>query len=118
MLCPLPVLAVILLCGPLTNLAASGGFLFLGLPEAAQVNLSLALFNLLPYRSTDGGTLLFAVMEQILLPVRPDFLMPCMRLICILTTCTLAVLLVLGGTANLSFWGMLIFMTAAELCED
>ena len=116
-LCPLPVLSLILLAGAAANLLAGMCFSVLNMPEAVQAHVSLGLFNLLPYRSTDGGTLLYAVLEHRLIAAHPARLREIGRVIFFCTTLLLAALLLLTGCRNLSAWGMLLFMTASELPE-
>lgn len=116
-LCPLPQLTVILLAGAAANFAAAAGLAAAGLREAAGANLSLGLFNLLPYRATDGGTWLTALLEPRCIAERPERLRSCMRLCSAAATVLLTALLLAAHSRNLSLWGMLIFMAASELAE-
>lgn len=114
---PLHLFAEILLAGPAANLLAAAGFMLLGMPETAAANLSLCCFNLLPFRSTDGGTLLHAWLEQhflLRMPEMPQRIMRC--------TAAVSVILLLGGmyhtgSWNFSLFGMLLYMLAAEFTE-
>ena len=63
MLCPLRSYLLILQSGPLMNLVF-GLLLMHQHPEAAAAHFALFWFNLLPYRGTDGGTLLRMILEQ------------------------------------------------------
>lgn len=116
-LIPLRCFAAILLAGPLANLAAALGLHLLGMPDSAAANLSLCCFNLLPFRSTDGGTLLHAVFEQRDLthaPERPR------RVLLALSLCTAALLfygMYRRNAVNWSLFGMLIFMIIAEFAD-
>jgi len=112
--CPLPVLAAVLLAGAAANFSAATLFFALHMPDAVQAHASLAVFNLLPYRSTDGGTLLCAVLEPRLIRSNPAKLRSVMRTLCILLTASLSALLIAAHSRNLSVWCMILFMTAAE----
>ena len=113
-LCPMPQLTVILLSGAAANFLAAAALFAAGLPDAAAANLSLGLFNLLPYRSTDGGTWLAALLEPRYIAHHPARLRLCMRICCIFTTAVLASALLAMQSRNLSIWSMIVFMTAAE----
>ena len=117
-LCPMGAFCAILLAGAAANLLAAAGFALAGLPDAAAANLSLALFNLLPYRSTDGGTLLLAALEHRFCASAPELPQRIMRIICIFAAVLLSALLAAAKVRSLSLWGMLLFMTLAELTAD
>ena len=116
-LCPLSSLTAILLSGVCANLLAAACLFRAGFSAAAQANLSLGLFNLLPYSSTDGGTLLAAFAEHLLLTRHPDRIQPFLRRTALLTTVLLASAMCAAGIRNPSLWGMLAFMTFSELCR-
>ena len=63
-LCPARSFVLILCAGPAANLLAAAGLALCGFPESAAANLSLAVFNLLPFRCTDGGSLLHTLAER------------------------------------------------------
>lgn len=114
---PLRLFAVILIAGPLANLLAAAVFYLLGMQEAAAANLSLCCFNLLPFRSTDGGTLLGAYLEQCFLTRAAE--LPRRLLLCMAMG---TVALILFGmyrtdTWNLSLCGMVLFMLTAEFAD-
>ena len=114
---PLRLFAWILLAGPLVNLLAAAGFLLLRMPEAAAANLSLCGFNLLPFRSTDGGTLLYALLEQRYLtkaPEKPRIIGLCLSLG---TAAVLWAEMYRSGSMQLSLCGMLLFMISAEFID-
>ena len=113
---PLRLFAWILLAGPLANLAAGAAFLAAGLPAAAAANFSLCLFNLLPFRSTDGGSLLFALLEAWLLPHMPELPLRIMRLAALLTSMLLFCGMHLLRLHNPSLTGMIAFMLLSEFC--
>lgn len=54
---PIPYKLIILLAGPVTNLALGIYFNMVGLEGAGDMNLTLCLFNLLPISPLDGGEL-------------------------------------------------------------
>lgn len=116
-LCPMPALAVILLAGAGANLLAALCFFAAHDKDSAAANLSLALFNLLPYRSTDGGTLLYALLEPRYIVRHPAKLRHCMRLLCTVTTLLLSAVLLCTHSGSFSFWSMLLFMTVSEWME-
>ena len=113
-LIPMPAMTAVLLSGIAANLIAAGCLSVRGDAAGAGVNLSLALFNLLPFRSTDGGTLLYAVLEQKFIEHAPAALRSCMRMLCTGTALVLAAAMLLLRCRNLSLWSMLLFVTAAE----
>ena len=115
---PLRFFAWILLAGPFANLAAAILFSCCGLHEAAAAHLSLCLFNLLPFRSTDGGTLLFAVLEARLLPRAPDYPAKIMQLLAILTALLLFCGMYLLRLHSASLTAMLAFMLLSEFLSD
>ena len=117
-LCPTGTYCVILCAGAAANLLAAAYFSFAGLPSAAQANLSLGLFNLLPFRSTDGGTLLHLLLEHICILKKPELPAVLMRLICCITACLLCCGLCAAGIRNLSVWGMLIFMFCSDMLHE
>lgn len=114
---PLHLSAWILLAGPLANLAAAAGFALCGFGAAAAANLSLCLFNLLPFRSTDGGTLLYAWLEDCLLTRAPELPARILRVL----AAVMAILLFCGmwllHLRNLSLIGMVVFMLLSEWLE-
>lgn len=116
-LCPPRCFAAILIAGPAVNLMAAAAFGKIGMPDAAAANLSLALFNLLPYRSTDGGTLLHAWLEQLLIQRCPELPSRIMRGISCAATAVLFGLLCAAGIRNPSLIGMLGFMFLSEMLE-
>lgn len=54
----------ILISGPLFNLIFAVIYSLYGLSDAAGVNLALAIFNLFPYSSLDGGCVIRAFLER------------------------------------------------------
>lgn len=54
--------AVILLCGPLFNFIFAAGYAVCGMNYAFGINLILGLFNLLPFGSLDGGSIIRVVL--------------------------------------------------------
>ncbi len=117
-LCPLPAYACILLAGAAANLAAAFWLCRLGLHRAAAVQLSIGLFNLLPYRCTDGGTLLHLLAERAeLMHSRIPF-RALLHLPAFLCSLLFAVLLLRSGVRNLPLWAMLCYLTVSELTES
>lgn len=53
-----------LFCGPFFNVLFCALFIFTGTSSAAAVNASLAVFNLFPYSSLDGGCILKLIFER------------------------------------------------------
>jgi len=111
-LCPLPAYTVILLAGSAANLAAAAGFFAAGLRNPACVNLALGLFNLLPCRCTDGGTLLHLLLCRMTLRHRINPAQV-MRGISLMTSLLLAAAMLHRGIGNLTLPAMLCFLTAS-----
>ena len=117
-LCPMRELAVILLSGVAANFIASASFLYLSKPFSAMTNCTLALFNLLPYRSTDGGTLLFAILEHFLTPQCPDKIRKTWRMIWISATFSILMLCGILRLWSVSLAAMLSFLCIMEVLVD
>lgn len=56
---------LILICGPLANILFGLLYQFSGCREAAILNFTIAAFNLLPFRTLDGGSILERSTEAI-----------------------------------------------------
>lgn len=113
-LCPMGMLSAVLLAGASANFLAALLYAHGGCTEAAMANLSLGLFNLLPYRAADGGTLLYAWLEHLLTEHRPRMIVPLWRGIWMSGTVFLTLLLIFCGVYNPSLWGMLLFLAVDE----
>lgn len=113
-LCPMGTLSAILLAGTGANFLAALLYAHFGCTDAAAANLSLGLFNLLPYRAADGGTLLGAWLEHLLLERHPHALSVLRHSIPMCSTVLLTLFLLLCGIRNPSLWGMLLFLTLNE----
>ena len=113
-LCPTGALVKILCAGPAVNLLAAAGFFLLGAPESTAANLSLALFNLLPFRSTDGGSLVDTLTEKLICR-RPELPGRLRRGLALMTAALLACGLFAGTFRSPSLWGMLVFLVCDEL---
>lgn len=118
MVCPAGRYCLILCAGAAANLLAAGVFALAGLSAAAQANLSLGLFNLLPFRSTDGGTLLHALLERAWIGTRPELPAAVMRAVCCVTAALLCAGLYAAEIRNPSVWGMLIFMFCSDMMRE
>lgn len=116
-LIPLRYFAWILLAGPLANLLAAVGFARLGMPDSAAANLSLCCFNLLPFRSTDGGTLLHAILEQHDLTHAPERPRRILHLLSLAAAALIFYRMYTQHAVNWSLCGMLIFMIIAEFAD-
>lgn len=112
---PLRRFAWILLAGPLSNLLAAILFGACGMQETAAAHGALCLFNLLPYRSTDGGTLLLALLEERMLPTVPERPALILRITALLTTVLLFAAMYFLHLQSWSLAGMLIFMLLSEI---
>ncbi len=114
MVYPIKQQAVILLSGVTVNLLAAVIFMQAGFDGAAQWQLATAACNLMPYRSTDGGTLLYLLLEQLLKDAdshRVECIWRCW-IICI--TAALACLMLHQMQTTVAMWAMLLFLFAAE----
>ena len=116
-LCPLPAYTVILLAGSAANLAAAAGFFAAGFRNPALVNLSLGLFNLLPYRCTDGGTLLHLLLCRMTLR-RHVNAAQVMRGISLITSLVLAAVMLRRGIDHPLLPAALCCLTAAALTDS
>lgn len=114
-LCPAGAFAVIVCAGPAANLIAAGLLFLSGHPESAAAQLSAALFNLLPCQSTDGGSLLYTLLEQRYIRSRPELPAEILRVLFLLTAGVLAGAMLAAGIRNPPLWGMLGFMLMSEL---
>ena len=117
-LCPPGTYSAILLAGGAANFLAGAFLLWAKKPDAAWAHISLGLFNLLPYRSTDGGTLVLMLLEQRFLTTAPEKPGRIMRGLCIAITAGLSVLLGAAGITSPSLWGMLLFMGIADVMAE
>ncbi len=54
---------LILICGPAINIVAALFYMYKGMYDACSINIITALFNMLPYSSLDGGSILKSVLE-------------------------------------------------------
>ena len=109
-LCPAGSLIRILCAGPAANLLAAALFYLLGFPESAAANLSPALFNLLPFGCTDGGSLLYTLAEQRLIGSRPELPAKILQGVSLLTAAGMAGMLGAARIRNPLLWGMLGFL--------
>ncbi|HAG12278.1 MAG TPA: hypothetical protein DCG49_00265 [Ruminococcus sp.] len=114
-LCPTGAYCRILAAGAFANIAAAIGFQLAGIPEPAAANLSLGLFNLLPFRSTDGGTMLHLLLERRFYSTKPELPARIMRFIAFTAACLLGILLRKAKISSPSVWGMLIFMFLSDM---
>lgn len=106
--------AVILLSGVCANLLAAVICMQTGFVGTAMWQLATGVCNLLPYRSTDGGTLLYLLLEQLLWDAAPHRVQ-CIWMgwsICI--TAGLACLMLHHPQTTVTMWAMLFFLFAAE----
>lgn len=111
---PLGKLAVIALAGAAANGIAAVCFAAHGMDTAAAVNVSMGMFNLLPFRGTDGGTLLYAFYEQIFAERGVD-VKRVWKVQTAAVTILLGMLLFVGQIWNISLWGMLIYLAAQDI---
>lgn len=113
--CPLRQQRVILLAGAGTNLAAALLFALAGAESAALWQLGTGIFNLLPYRAADGGTLLYLWLEERLGIAKGEHIGRIWRLLMLLLTGMFALLLLFLSVHSLWIWAMLAFLLASEL---
>ena len=112
-LCPEKACSLILLSGPLCNLAAGICFLCCGMQQAAAGNLSLCVFNLLPFRGTDGGSFLrmHLTRKNITHTSRAEQLT---RILSVTTAFFIITAMHITGYRNFSLTAMILYLTAAE----
>lgn len=114
-LCPLSALVCILTAGAAANLIAAAALRFAGRNAAADVQLLLGLFNLLPCRCTDGGALLEALLQHVLLTRRGSLIQPAVTAVSLLTAAALALLLLAARVRSITLWGMLLLLTVSSI---
>lgn len=112
-LCPTKSSALILLSGPLCNLAAGILFAALRMPQAAAGNLSLCVFNLLPFRGTDGGSFLRLFLTRTHLS-RAAFAEQLARILSVLTAIGIFAVMHITGYVNFSLAAMILYLMIAE----
>ncbi len=106
--------AVMLLSGAGANLAAGCVCLLGGMADAAMWQFATALCNLLPYRCTDGGTLLYWLLDGFLGAEQGDRLRGIWLLWTAAVTVVLAILLLHLPACPVSLWGILLFCLIGE----
>ncbi|MBR6761980.1 MAG: hypothetical protein IKM30_08110 [Oscillospiraceae bacterium] len=111
---PMQKQAVILLSGTAANLLTALFCCFAGMPQAMTFHLSLGLFNLLPYRAADGGTLLYALLEDLLMPMHRSWLKPLWYSGILVFTTAMAAVMIRLPQQSLSLWLMLLFLVLSE----
>lgn len=98
----------VLISGPLFNLVFAVLCSLYGLDSTALVNLSLALFNLLPYSSLDGGCMIRAVLERKSLGI-------IQKITAVASGAVILTALFLTDSRNLTAFATVILLTADEI---
>ncbi len=111
---PMRQQAVILLSGVTTNLLAAMVCMQAGFVQAAMWQLATAVCNLLPYRSTDGGTLLYLLLEHTMGDENPHNVQRIWLVLITLITAGFVCLLLHYPQTTAATWAMLFFLFAAE----
>ncbi len=111
---PMQKQVLILLSGAAANLLAALLCYFAQFPQAMAFHLSLGFFNLLPYRAADGGTLLYALLEELLMPVHRSWIRPLWYSGILVFTTALAAVMIRLPQQSLSLWLMLLFLVLSE----
>lgn len=111
---PIGQQAVILLSGVSANLLAAVICMQAGFENAAQWQLATAVCNLMPYRSTDGGTLLYLLLEQLLGGADPRRVQCIWRCWILCITAGFVCLMLHQPHTTVAMWAMLLFLFAAE----
>ena len=106
--------AVILLSGAGMNLAVGCVCMLLGMADAAMWQFATALCNLLPYRCTDGGTLLYWLLDGALGAAYGHHLRSIWRIWSVTVTIVLSLLLLHLPACPISIWGILLFLFVWE----
>ena len=112
--CPADHQAAIWLSGAAANLLMAAMLWRLGHVTAAGVQLAMGLFNLLPYRAADGGSLIDALWQGSAWGIRHPNLR---RWACLPLTVGLLYCLWRGQIQNVSLWGMLALLQLSELWD-
>ncbi len=111
----LPQMCCILAAGVLANFGAAVCFLACGQMQTAVIHFSLGCFNLLPFRSTDGGTLIYALLEHLWISTNPHRVVRVWRGIWVTGVIGVVVWMYRYGAWNGAFVGMLGLMVIAEM---
>ena len=103
--------ALILLSGPVFNLAAAMLYYYEGQYDSFAVNLVIGCYNLLPFSKLDGGALLSEVLEWfgIFSPV-------VMRALSLIFAAGLMLFFSFTGTGSIILYITLIFLAVSEFC--
>ena len=100
----------VLISGPLFNLISATFYSLNGINDAAMVNLSLAIFNLFPYSSLDGGCMIKAVLERKSLNLNII-----QKVTAVLSGAVILTVLFLSGNHNITAFVTVILLTADEI---
>ncbi len=111
---PLKKQTVMLLAGVTANFAAGMLCLQAGYASAAMWQFATAFCNLLPYRSTDGGTLLYLLLEHAAGAEYAHRVESIWRLWIVFVTVLFACWMLHQPQCSVSMWAMLLFFFAAE----
>ena len=112
-LCPLRAYTPILLSGPLMNLLTGVVCHLLGMHPAAVCNISLAAFNLLPFKGTDGGTLLRMLLTEKCTAHAAEAAHTA-RVFALCSAVMILLVMHFTDTVNLSLLAMTVYLSAAE----
>lgn len=100
----------VLISGPLFNLISVVFYSVYGINDAAMVNLTLAVFNLLPYSSLDGGSIVKVILERKSLNVHII-----QKVISVSFGIIILIALFLTGRENITAYATIILLTADEI---
>ncbi len=103
--------ALILLSGPLLNLAAAILYYIIGDDAAFSVNLIMGCYNLLPFSKLDGGALLYEMLEW-----SGIFSTVVMRISAVITALAVILFFILSDAGNIILYITLIFLAVSEFC--
>lgn len=103
----------VLICGPLFNLIFSALYAIYGITDASVINLTLALFNLLPYSSLDGGCIIKGLLER--KNLNCNFIQ---KATAVSFGAIIMALLYFTKTRNITAIATIILLTANELITD
>lgn len=102
--------AVVLICGPLFNFIFAAIYAAYGMNAAFGINMILGLFNLLPFSSLDGGSIIRLVLGKYGLIC--DIVI---KIFSVLTGGVLLFYLYISGTYNITAYVTVLMLTVNEL---
>lgn len=103
---------IILLSGPVFNFVFAALYGVCSMYSVAAVNLALGIFNLLPYRSLDGGCIIRAFFEY-----HNIYSEPLLKISALTAGLLICAVFFCAGNTNLTAYATIVLLTAGEFME-